>query len=75
MFKSTRVRCRLREHLRSASRRNSVLWALQPHVPQNGRVTRTSEIRPNDLWTRLDAYLRSNKVKLQEVRRKHTVYR
>ena len=40
-----------------------------PHLPpQNGRVTRAAELRPNDLWTRVDTYLKSNKLKLQEVR-------
>ncbi|GLC39247.1 hypothetical protein PLESTB_001651900 [Pleodorina starrii] len=34
---------------------------------ENGRVTRAAELRPNDLWTRVDAYLRSNRVKLQEL--------
>ncbi|KAG2493237.1 hypothetical protein HYH03_008653 [Edaphochlamys debaryana] len=33
----------------------------------NGRLTRAAELRPNDLWTRVDTYLRTNKVKLQEL--------
>lgn len=34
---------------------------------QNGRVVRMADLRPNELWTRLDTYLRTNKVKLQEL--------
>ncbi|GIL82053.1 hypothetical protein Vretifemale_10957 [Volvox reticuliferus] len=34
---------------------------------QNGRLTRTAELRPNDLWTRVDNYLKSNSVRLQEL--------
>ncbi|PNH07904.1 hypothetical protein TSOC_005602 [Tetrabaena socialis] len=33
----------------------------------NGRVTPASGLRPNELWARLDAYLRTNKVKLQQL--------
>ncbi|KAG2427358.1 hypothetical protein HXX76_012552 [Chlamydomonas incerta] len=33
----------------------------------NGRVVRTADLRPNELWARLDTYLRTNKVKLQEL--------